>query len=148
MIGFRTLTASVVTSVLVVSAPAPAVADVTEYYTGKTLTFVIGTENASYARTIGRHLVKYIPGNPSIFFQTMVGQRSRKASIALFQMAPGDGLTIAAISPDAIMAPLVGKEVKKRKFDPLKFQYLGSATSSVLCAWWIARPPQPRLIRR
>lgn len=131
MNGFRTFATSVLIYSTTVLSPALAATDVTEYYTGKTLTFIIGTENTSYARTIGRHLVKYIPGNPSISFQKMVGMRSRKAAIALYQMAPGDGLTIAAILPDAIMAPLVGPPVKKRRYDPLKFQYLGSASSAV-----------------
>ena len=131
MAGIRTFTASVLTYVAASVTPALAEIDVTEFYTGKTLTFIIGTESASYARTIGRHLVKYIPGNPSITFQSMVGQRSRKAAIALYHMAPGDGLTIAALSPDAIMAPLIDPFVKKQKFDPLKFHYLGSASSSV-----------------
>lgn len=131
MVGIRTFTASVLTYILAAVAPALAATDVTEFYTGKTLTFVIGTEDVSYARTIGRHLIKYIPGNPSISFQSMVGHRSRKAAIALYQMAPGDGLTIAAISPDAIMAPLVEAVDKKHNFDPLKFHYLGSVSSSV-----------------
>lgn len=133
MVGIRTFVASALTLTYVALAATPlrAATDVTEFYTGKTLTFIIGTENAAYARTIGRHLVKYIPGNPSISFQSMLGQRSRVAAAAVHRMAPGDGLTIAAISPDAIMAPLVEAQSKKHKFDPLTFQYLGSASSSV-----------------
>jgi tripartite-type tricarboxylate transporter receptor subunit TctC len=132
MAGFRALAASALAYVTASVAPALAATDVTEFYTGKTLTFIIGTENSSYARTIGRHLVKYIPGNPSISFQNMTGQRSRKAAAALYQLAPGDGLTIGAILPNAVMAPLVEEIDKKKKFDPLKFHYLGSASSSVL----------------
>jgi len=28
--------------------------DITEFYTGKTITFIVGLENTSYARTMGR----------------------------------------------------------------------------------------------
>ena len=43
--------------------------DITEFYTGKTITFIVGLENTSYARTMGRHMMKYVPGNPSLKFQ-------------------------------------------------------------------------------
>jgi tripartite-type tricarboxylate transporter receptor subunit TctC len=102
----------------------------TEYYTGRTITFIIGSENAAYARVIGRHMVKYVPGNPSMKFDTMPGQGSRHAAAAIFALAPGDGLAIAALLPEAIMDPLVGEPVKRRPYDPLRFIYLGSASSS------------------
>ena len=104
--------------------------DVTEYYTGKTITFIVGSENASYARTIGRHMVKYVPGNPSMKFDMMPGQGSRHAAAAISRLAPGDGLAIAALLPEAIMDPLVGTSAKKRKYNPLELIYLGSASNS------------------
>jgi tripartite-type tricarboxylate transporter receptor subunit TctC len=110
----------------------PAMADMTEFYTGKTITLVIGMEGASYARTIGRHLVKFVPGNPSILFKTITDDGGERAASGLFQLSPGDGLTIGQISPETIMAPLiVPGRYEKSKFDPLKFEYLGSAASSV-----------------
>jgi len=32
--------------------------DITEFYTGKAISFIVGSENTSYARTIGRHMMK------------------------------------------------------------------------------------------
>jgi len=104
--------------------------DVTEYYTGKTITFIVGSENALYARTIGRHMVKYVPGNPSMKYEMMPGMGSRTAAAAIARLAPGDGLTMAALLPEAIMGPLVGPPEKKPAYQPLDLIYLGSASNS------------------
>jgi len=104
--------------------------DVSQFFTGKTITFIVGSQNATYARIIGRYMVKYIPGNPSMKFDILPGQASRKAATALARLAPGDGLSIAALLPEAIMKPLVGASAKKRRYDPLDFIYLGSASRS------------------
>jgi tripartite-type tricarboxylate transporter receptor subunit TctC len=104
--------------------------DVTEFYTGKTITVIIGSKNASYARIIGRHMVKYVPGNPSMKFDMMPGQGSRYAATTIARLAPGDGLAIAALLPDAIMDPLVGAPAKTRHYDPLELIYIGSASNS------------------
>ena len=104
--------------------------DITEFYTGKTITFIVGSENTAYARTIGRHFVKYVPGNPSMKFEMVPGQGSQRAAAAIARLAPGDGLAIAALLPQAIMNPLIGAPVKNRRYNPLKMIYLGSASRS------------------
>lgn len=110
---------------------APAAPDMTEFYTGRTVAFVIGVADGAYARTIGRHMVRYVPGHPTVQFEEATGDASRKAAAALFGLAPGDGLTIGAILPQAIMDPLVDPPADKPAYDPLKFEYLGSASSAV-----------------
>lgn len=111
-------------------AARAAGADVTEFYTGKTITFIVGSESAAYARTIGRHMVKYIPGNPSMKFDAASGNGSLDAAGMIFRMGPGDGLTIAALLPEAIMDPLVGASAANRTYEPLQLIYLGSASNS------------------
>jgi tripartite-type tricarboxylate transporter receptor subunit TctC len=116
---------------VMVTAQVP---DVEKHYTGQTIQFVVGaTADSSYmryARFIGRHMVKYIPGNPSISFKSMPGASSRKAARWMYNTAKKDGLTIAAVRPGIIMDPLVGAS-KNIDYDPQKFKYLGSAASSV-----------------
>ena len=45
------------------------------YYQGKTISFVVGsgagTAYDMYARLLGNHIGKYIPGNPSVIMQNM-----------------------------------------------------------------------------
>ena len=65
---------------------------------------------------------------------------SRKLAAWLYNVAPRNGLVLAAISPGAIMAPLLG-DAEKVKFDPKKFEYIGSANSEVyLCVGWATAP--------
>ncbi|MBK18698.1 MAG: hypothetical protein CMM52_07660 [Rhodospirillaceae bacterium] len=120
------------------------VPDVEKHFTGQTIQFVVGAAPDSsymrYARFIGRHMVKYIPGNPSMSFKSMPGASSRKAATWMYNNAKKDGLTIAAIRPGVIMEPLVGN-AEELNYDPRKFKYLGSAASSVFVC--IARKDAP-----
>jgi tripartite-type tricarboxylate transporter receptor subunit TctC len=113
------------------------VLDVEKHYTGQTIQFVVGAAADSsymrYARFIGRHMVKYVPGNPSISFKSMPGASSRKAGTWMYNIAKKDGLTIAAVCPGFIIDLLVGAS-KDSDYDPQKFKYFGSAASSVLSA--------------
>src|SRR4051794_29913951 len=56
------------------TAQADAIAD---FYKGKELRFIIsatsGTGYDAYARAVGRHLSRHIPGNPAIVPQNMPG---------------------------------------------------------------------------
>ena len=49
------------------------------YYQGKTISFVVGsgagTAYDMYARLLGNHIGKYIPGNPSVIMQNMPAAR-------------------------------------------------------------------------
>jgi tripartite-type tricarboxylate transporter receptor subunit TctC len=121
--------------VMMFAATEPVVAQgLSKFYSGKTLQFIIGGEAKgdfnAYARTIGRHLIKFMPGKPSVYFRNMSGASGRKAANWLFNSASPDGLTIGAISPDAIMTPLVGN-AKDVRYDPVAFKYIGSAASTV-----------------
>ncbi|MEO6164253.1 MAG: hypothetical protein ABIP88_08940, partial [Candidatus Binatia bacterium] len=48
-----------------------------DFYCGKTMTFIVnmaaGDANDLWARALARNLVKYIPGNPNIVAQNMAG---------------------------------------------------------------------------
>ena len=75
-------------------------------------------------------MMKYVPGNPSLKFKMMPGMGSLYAAAAIAGLAPGYGLAIAALLPEAIMELLAGAAAKKRKYDLLELIYLGSASNS------------------
>lgn len=108
-----------------------------EFYTGKNIQILIGAPASStfdkYARVIGRHIVRYIPGSPSVVFKNYVGGNGRKALAWLNQFAANDGSVIGAVRPDALVAPLLDdrKTTRGLTYDPLRFIYLGSAASTV-----------------
>ncbi|MBI2363683.1 MAG: hypothetical protein HYV01_01590, partial [Deltaproteobacteria bacterium] len=73
-----TLPLSVFIGLLFFSVPPQAGAE--EFYKGKTIRFVVGfAPGGGYdlaARTVGRHMGKHIPGNPTIVVENMTGAGS------------------------------------------------------------------------
>ncbi len=129
---FLGIAVSCATSALVGIAPLSAQG----FYEGRTVNIVVGTDAGGgydiYARTIGRHLGRQIPGKPTVIVQNMPGAGSAKAAEFLASMAPKDGQTIGLIFPGMVVEPLL--QPGKFRFDPTKFEYLGSADSGTrLC---------------
>ena len=114
----------------IVGVTAPAAAQ--DYYAGKTIDLVVGNYPGGgfdiYARAVARHLGRNIPGNPSVVVKNMPGAGSAKAGIHISQIAPKDGLSIGAVTPGAIVGPLLDDKPQSM-FDPTKVAYLGTANS-------------------
>src|SRR5215831_10604097 len=107
-----------------------------DYYAGKTINFIVGTDFGGgfslYARAIARHLPRYIPGRPTIVLKNMPGAGGAVASTWLYQMAPRDGSVIATVSPNAILGRLFGDH--RMGYEPARFNYLAAAEQSTrLC---------------
>src|SRR5688572_4387612 len=124
--------------VLPLVALAPASAPASDFYTGKTISMVVGGSAGGghdlYARTIARHLPRFIPGNPTVVVRNMPGAGSMQAAAHVYSVAPKDGTTIGALYPGAVMTPLLDPKAKAT-YQPIRFQYLGSAESGArICA--------------
>jgi len=117
---------------LVAAAVANA-AHAADFYAGKTIDFLIGGDVGGgydiYARVIGRHLGRFIPGNPTIVAKNQPGAGSGRAATFLYGVAPKDGTVIGAVFPGVIMGPLLDERAQPL-FDPTKFQYLASADNA------------------
>jgi tripartite-type tricarboxylate transporter receptor subunit TctC len=118
--------------------------DVAGFYQGKTIEVYIGSDVGggynAYARTVGKHLVKYVPGTPDVIFKNMPGAGGRKLTAWLANVAPKTGAVIAASQPGSLVEPVLGNP-QNAKYDPRSFGYIGSAESSVyLC---LARTDAP-----
>ena len=113
---------------VVLTAPASAA----DYYAGKTIELLVGAPPGGgydiYARAVGKHLGRHIPGNPTIVVKNMPGAGSAKAAQFISTMAPKDGTAIAGIMPGAIMGPLLDERAEAL-FDPTKVLYVGTANS-------------------
>ncbi len=81
-----------------------------------------------YARAVARHLGRHIPGNPTVVVKNMPGAGSAKAGVHISTVAPKDGLSIGAVTPGAIVGPLLDDKPQSM-FDPAKVTYLGTANS-------------------
>ena len=103
-----------------------------DYYAGKSIDLLVGAPPGGgydiYARAVGRHLGRHIPGNPTIVVKNMPGAGSAKAAQFIERIAAKDGLSIAGLMPGAIMGPLLDERADAL-FDPTKVLYVGSANS-------------------
>ena len=120
-----------------------AAGSVADFYKGKTITIYIGYSPGggydAYARTVGRHIGKHIPGNPGTVAKNRPGAGSLKLANELYNTLPKDGTAIGTIGRGIPMEPLFG--TKEAKFDPSKFNWLGSANNEVsVCVAWHTSP--------
>jgi tripartite-type tricarboxylate transporter receptor subunit TctC len=103
-----------------------------DFYAGKTIDLVVSNAPGGgfdiYARTIARHMSRHIPGQPVIVVKNMPGAGGARAGYHVNTVAPADGLTIGAIMPGTVMAPLLDDK-PDTSFDPSKVLYVGTANS-------------------
>jgi tripartite-type tricarboxylate transporter receptor subunit TctC len=109
-----------------------------DFYAGKTIEVIVGGAAAGgvdlYARAVARHLPHHIPGNPTIVVKNLPGASGARAGYHVAMVAPGNGLTIGAITPGAIVGPLLDDKAKTT-FDPSRLIYLGTTNAGVgICA--------------
>lgn len=130
------LCGAILAGILAASAMAFA-ARAEDYYAGKTIDLILGNAPGGgfdiYARAIAQHLSRHIAGNPVVVVKNMPGAGGARAGHYVSAVAPRDGLTIGAIMPGTIMAPLL-EEKPDTTFDPAKVVYLGTAnTGTYIC---------------
>ena len=112
-----------------------------EFYKGKRINMLIGLSAGGgydrYARLTARYMERYIPGKPTIVSKNMTGGGSLVAANFIYNAASQDGTFIGALQRGVPVEPLTKGKVSKAKFDPLKFQWLGSSNreTSIAIAW-------------
>jgi tripartite-type tricarboxylate transporter receptor subunit TctC len=86
----------------------------------------------TYSRAIGRHLGRFIPGNPTVVVENMPGAGSLIAANHLYSVAPKDGTVIGNIHGNLFMQQAF--EAEGVRFDATRFGYLGvPAIDNILC---------------
>ena len=102
-----------------------------QYFEGKTITFLRGGRPGGsgdmQARSLIPFLEKYIPGNPKIIIENMPGAAGMKAVNHAYTSAKPDGLTITAVGSGLASGPILG--LPGVKYDLDKLIYLGSTES-------------------
>jgi tripartite-type tricarboxylate transporter receptor subunit TctC len=125
-------TAGPVALIAIGAAFAAAPASAADFYAGKTIELVVGAPAGGgydiYARTVARHMGRYIAGTPTIIVKNMPGAGSGRAAGYVATLAPKDGTSLAAIMPGAIMDPLL-VDANGALFDPTRVLYVGSASN-------------------
>ena len=109
--------------------PFPAAAQsVEEFYKGKRIDYVIGSNAGSsydlWARTIGRHMGRHIPGNPTFLPKNMPGASSLVATNFLYSQAARDGTTMGQVSRSVPLQEVLNHSAVR--FKAAEFGWLGS----------------------
>jgi tripartite-type tricarboxylate transporter receptor subunit TctC len=97
--------------------------------------YVAGTAGGGidlYARVVGRHLGRHIPGNPTVTVQTMPGAGGIRAANFLAQQAPKDGTAMTTFAGGPILEPLIG--ARDPGYDMSQFTWVGAVAKDIgLC---------------
>jgi tripartite-type tricarboxylate transporter receptor subunit TctC len=113
-------------SALTLAFAAPAAAQSSDYYAGKTLKVIVGLEAGgtvdSAARAFAVYLRKHLPGQPTILVQNMPGAGGASATNFLAERAAPDGLTILH-GPWDPLAQALGDQALRARYE--NFEYLG-----------------------
>lgn len=126
---------AVLTAIIALAAFSGA-AQAQPYYENKTLRIVVGLAPGggfdTYARLIGRHLGRHIPGNPAVIVDNMPGAGSILMTNHLYKVAKPDGLTVGHFNGAIILGQVLGQQ--GIEFDARRFEYLGAAVKEdVVC---------------
>ena len=86
----------------------------------------VGGGYDSYSRLVARHMTKYVPGNPAIIVQNLVGGGGIRAANYIYNVAPKDGTVFCLIDRGMPTAPLLYGDKSQARFDAVKFSWIGS----------------------
>src|SRR4051812_7960306 len=95
---------------------------VEQFYRGKTINLIVPSAGGGIfelsSRLVGRHMSRFIPGNPNIVVQTQPGTGGIALANRFGSGADKDGLTIAFMSRAMPQFPMIGDP--NANFDPMK----------------------------
>src|SRR5436309_873398 len=131
MVRVKQLCAEALVLAAVLSPMAAVSAEPDPFYKGRMMSMVIGFGVGGgydlFGRLLANHMPRYIPGDPKIIPQNMVGAGSLRAANYLYTAAPKDGSVIGTFARSLPLAPLF----EKADFDGRKFTWLGSISQDV-----------------
>jgi tripartite-type tricarboxylate transporter receptor subunit TctC len=104
--------------------------------------YVAGTAGGGidlYARLVGRHIGRHIPGKPTVTVQLMPGAGGIRAANYLAEQAPRDGTAMTTFAGGPILEPLIG--ARNPGYDMSSFTWIGAITKDIgLCISWGPTP--------
>jgi tripartite-type tricarboxylate transporter receptor subunit TctC len=131
-------------SIAAALAPAASQAQSVEsFYRSNSLKLIVGSDVGggydSYARALGAHIGRHIPGKPNVIVQNMPGASGLKATNYIYNSAPKDGSVLGAVNSQMTLQPLF--TTNGVQFDPFKLNWLGTMGKQLnLCFTWYTSP--------
>jgi tripartite-type tricarboxylate transporter receptor subunit TctC len=142
MFGTSTTRALVIAAALA-GASGTRAQTVEDFYRGRQINMIIYTDNNSsydfYARLLGAHMTRHMPGNPKFIPRNMIGAGGLKASEYLYKIAPKDGATIGTVGRGLAFDQFLGRN--EMGLDFTKFVWIGSMNreSTLAMSWHTSR---------
>ncbi|NDA46207.1 MAG: hypothetical protein EBY21_02810 [Alphaproteobacteria bacterium] len=142
MMAKRALIGLAITTSLSLAALTHASAQQGDFYAGKTIDLFIGYEGGAgydiYARLLGEHMGRFLPGHPTILPRNMPGAASMRVMTYLQQVAKKDGTAWGAVDRNVAVEPLLYGENSVAPFKtPLDYPWIGSLTTEIgIAAVW------------
>ncbi len=101
-----------------------------DFPAGKNLDFIVGGTAGGgydqYARAIARHIGKHLPHKPNVVVRNLPGAGGLVATNYLFNAAPRDGSTIAALGREMALGPLLTPNAGSYQYKAMDFAWIGS----------------------
>src|SRR5258705_11649560 len=109
------LPAVIILSAVISASVAPTCAQsASDLLAGKPVQMIIGFGPGGgydlWGRTVGRHIGRHLPGNPTVVPQNMPGAGSFVAANNIYNLAPKDGTVMGIIAREAALGPLRGAD--------------------------------------
>lgn len=135
----RRMKSFLVAALLAAVSGAAGAQPVADFYRGRSLSLLVGfPPGGGYdtnIRVLGRHIGRFIPGEPTVTISNMPGAGSLTSANYLFRSAPADGSVLGMFSSSSAMEAILGN--KAALFNPLKFSWIGSMSQDVaFCGIW------------
>ena len=123
-----------------VSVRADAVSD---FYTGKSITIIVGADSGggydAQGRLMSRHIGRFLPGNPAVIVQNLPGAGSLTAANQIYNVSPKDGTTMGLLQRGVFSAKFTNPQGVR--FDLSKFNWVGNLSSeTAVVIVWSATP--------
>jgi tripartite-type tricarboxylate transporter receptor subunit TctC len=110
-----------------------AKADAADFYSGKTVTMLVGVPPGggydAYTRLLARHMGDHIPGKPQVVVRNMPGAGGMVATNHLYNVAPKDGTTLGLFASSILFSPKLGE--KRAQFQTDKFTWIGNIDQTI-----------------
>ncbi len=121
----------------ILAAVITSSAEASDFYKDKTLAMVVGFAPGggvdTGARTIARHLVRFIPGAPNVIIRNMEGAAGVTSANHLANRVDPDGLTIGVPGRGWFVEGIM--KTAGANFDPTKLSYVGSSGPTNSALW-------------
>ena len=127
--AMRSLLAPFVGLALCLCGAAGAAQDAGSFYSGRTVTIVVGSGPGGItdvsARILGEYLERHLPGAPTVIVQNMPGGGSVTMANHVYRSAARDGTVLGYPVPGMITAELL--EPNRARYDGRRLNWIGTA---------------------